>query len=124
MEGKIRRPIVHLTRLQGGQIVNRRWRGETYPSLAREFGVSVETVRRVVSGEYRGWWKPPKPPRTVPRRPGGRVRGGRLLTDDQVREIRQLRGAGWTLPSIGIKFQISDSSVSRIANGLMYADVG
>lgn len=49
------RPAGRLTRQEAAQVVARRRAGETYPSLSKEFGVSLTTLYRVVRGEYRGW---------------------------------------------------------------------
>lgn len=122
-EKKPPRPRAYLTREQGAQIVSRRRGGETYPSLARDFGVSVSTVTRVVEGRYTGWKKPPKVVR-LPACRAHREPGDRLFRPDQVRQIRRMRDEGCTLGEIGNLFRIADSTVSRIARGLIYADVG
>jgi hypothetical protein len=44
-----------LTRQEGARLVARRKAGETFPSLSRDFGISLSTAYRVVRGEYRGW---------------------------------------------------------------------
>lgn len=45
------------------------------------------------------------------------------LTDDQVREIRQLRAKGATLKDLEKRFHLTNSVLSRISRGLSYKDV-
>lgn len=123
MEGRKRpRSRVRITREQGLEIIRRARAWESRMAIAKEFGVSVRTIHRVVGGDFTNWYVP-KPPKPGPYRPH-RPRGGRLLTDGQVVELRRLRAAGATLEELSKRFRVDQSVVSRVARGLLYADVG
>jgi hypothetical protein len=48
---------------------------------------------------------------------------GRLLTDDQVREIRRLHGQGVSQSALGRRFGLSQPSIFKIVRHLSYTDV-
>jgi hypothetical protein len=48
---------------------------------------------------------------------------GRVLTDDQVREIRRLHAAGISQSALGRRFGISQPSIFKIVRRLSYTDV-
>jgi sigma54-dependent transcription regulator len=48
---------------------------------------------------------------------------GRLLTDDQVREIRRLWAQGRSQSALGRQFGLSQPSIYKIVRGLSYQDV-
>lgn len=48
---------------------------------------------------------------------------GRMLTDDQVREIRRLHAAGVSQTALGRRFGLSQPSIYKIVRRLSYQDV-
>jgi uncharacterized protein YjhX (UPF0386 family) len=48
---------------------------------------------------------------------------GRVLTDDQVREIRKLHASGVSQSALGRRFGISQPSIFKIVRRISYTDV-
>jgi len=103
-----------LTAEQVLEIRHRRATGEELLPLAEEFGVDFRTISDISLGKDWAWLGGERSPRRV---------GGKKLTDDQVRDIRNLRAQGRSLKSIAHAYEISVSLVSAIALRKMRSDV-
>jgi len=69
--------------------------------------------KAVTNGEEKKVRKPSK---------GGKSRGKRKLTDDQVLAIVAIyNGGGVTMKSLGIQFEVATPTISSIVNGRTYA---
>lgn len=105
-------PMEDITRIR-----ELRAEGARTRELARMFNVSESTVRTAIRGTsrpddtYDPATQKPLPP------PGAR------LTEDEVREIRNLREAGVSVKIISEKFAVSETNVYYIANRKIWADV-
>lgn len=79
--------------------------------LAHDFSVSVGTMLAVLmcTGTYAGDGAPVKQ-RSV------RYRGNQKLSDENVREIRELRNEGVTFEDLGVRFNINPGTALHVVN--------
>jgi DNA invertase Pin-like site-specific DNA recombinase len=84
--------------------------GESVADLALDFRVNQETVRRIVNGE--GTWA------FLDKRPGAggkRAPTVRPLSEEDVREVRELYAAGtWTYATLAARFGVTTATVYHI----------
>jgi hypothetical protein len=98
--------------------------GATPRELARQYGVGVWTIRRVLLGETYTLAQPLD--KTV-MRPGAVLRGAdrprAKVTEEQVRQIRRLHAEGWSIGQIAHKFALGKSTLGRIVHREAWAHV-
>lgn len=102
--------------------VNRVAGGESQASIERELGVSSGALQSVLNGKT---WRHLGLPQF--KLPGKGVKGAKhyltRLTEDDVREIRRLRGPGKSGRSIAVVYGISPASVTNIIKRKTWAHV-
>lgn len=102
------------------EIRERASRGEYSADLAREFGVSFQTISNAVTGKLYGFDNVDARGENAEK---WKHRASRNLTDDQVREIRVRYARGERQADLEAEYGVSGGTVSRIVNGKIYADV-
>lgn len=105
-----------------GQVLDIRQRaskGQIYPPMAEEFGVSIQTISNAVSGKYYGFDRVDS--RGVNAERWSR-RSRRTLTWEQVQEIRERYGTGERQTDLEKEFNLSSGTVSRIVNYQIYKE--
>jgi DNA invertase Pin-like site-specific DNA recombinase len=85
-------------------------------TIARQFGVSGQTVFGIVTGRE---WKHVGGPRTKLVLAGSKA-GSAKLTEEQVIEIRRLAAEGASHGEISKKFPVGRSTITRIVNRQMW----
>lgn len=102
------------------EIRERASRGEYSADLAREFGVSFQTISNAVTGKLYGFDNVDARGENAEK---WKHRAPRNLTDDQVREIRVRYARGERQAALEAEYGVGGGTVSRIVNGKLYADV-
>lgn len=104
-------PMSKLTREQAIEVLDRAWSGEDPRSIAEEFGINATQVRRIKNGDR---WK------NLPREQYEHlesVHPNRMLTDEQVVEMRRLHGEGYSYASVAEQFGLKVESARQICLG-------
>lgn len=109
-------PLARLSDADVVRIKERRASGESTVLIAKEFGLSATHVGSICRGRF---WKHLRPDLNVA---SGCIHVGRKLSDDDVAEIRRLRGT-MTNREIGILFGVTNQAVSKIHTGRAHAEV-
>lgn len=94
-------------------------KGQMYPPMAEEFGVSIQTIANVVSGKYYGFDGVDSRGENAGR---WSKRSRRTLTWDQVRDIRNRYQQGEKQAPLEEEYNLSSGTVSRIVNYEIYKE--
>jgi transposase-like protein len=100
--------------------------GATQAEIARRHGVGVEVIYRALRGATYRDAQPETPAALRPReRARGSAHGNARLTEEAVREIRQMYATGrHTQCELARRFGVSSGTVSNVVNRRFWAHVG
>jgi hypothetical protein len=105
-------PMTVITEEDVISIRARRAAGEPLQPIAKDYGMRANSISAVCRGC--SW-----------RHVGGQITGSsRVLSAEQVLEIRTLRAAGETATSLALKYDVSQSNISKICRGEIWAHIG
>jgi len=102
-----------LTQVQVEEALSRIEGGELLKNLAQEYGVSKTHMIRI--RQSKAWKNTNNPITSTDLRKGGRSRGSRTLTSNQIEEVYQLLDNGMTQKKVGLVFGVSQTPIRRLA---------
>jgi hypothetical protein len=93
--------------------------GDSHPAIARLYGVSPDAVFDIAKNRTWAWLDGGTPTEQLPPPHGARGSGAGMarLTEHEVREIRQMLAAGYTMGMVARAYAVSPDAIFDIAHG-------